>query len=187
MEEAVNAALETLRRGGIILYPTDTVWGIGCDATNAAAIERISRLKGSETGKSMLVLMDSTNTLSRYFDKVPDVAWDLIELTDKPLTLILGNASGVAPALIPATGTLGVRIPNHEFCLKLMRRLGRPLVSTSANPTGVETPRGFDDIDPRIVAGVDYVVPIGCEGRPTRRASSIIQLGEKGEVKVIRE
>ncbi len=187
IDEEVIRAVEVLRGGGVILYPTDTVWGIGCDATNAGAVERIYKLKKSHNKKGMLILLDKLDSVSRYVRKVPEVAWQLFEVADKPLTLILPGAMGVASNLIPEEATIGIRIPQHEFCNKLTHRLGRPLVSTSANISGAATPLSFSEISGEIKEGVDMVVSAEFEGRPTRRASSIIMLGEGGEIKVIRE
>lgn len=187
MQEEINRALEVLRRGGIILYPTDTVWGIGCDARNADAVAKIYELKQSVNKKGMIVLVDSIDNVMRYFRDVPPVAWDLLEVADKPMTLILQGASGVAENLIPEENTLAVRVPDHEFCRILIRKLGRPLVSTSANISGEATPSGFGDIDEVIKKGVDLVVDPRYEGHPTRKASSIIMLGDGGQVKIIRE
>lgn len=187
MDQEIIKVAGILRQGGIILYPTDTVWGIGCDATNAEAVEKIYALKHSVNKTSMLVMMDSVDMVARNMGKIPDVAWQLFELSDKPLTLVLPNAMSVAGNLIPEERTLGVRIPKHDFCIKLIRRLGRPVVSTSANISGQPAPSSFDGIDPAIKAGVDYIVPHRWEGNPTGRPSSIIQLGEGGQVKIIRE
>lgn len=186
MQEEINKAVEALRRGGIILYPTDTVWGIGCDATNAEAVAKVYALKKSENKLGMIVLLDKVENVVRYFSKVPAVAWDLFEMSDTPLTLILPGAGGVAPNLIPEEKTLAVRIPDHEFCRQLARRLGKPLVSTSANISGEPTPAYFEDIDEKIKNGVDFVVGQRFEGNPTRKSSSIIKLGEGGEVEIIR-
>lgn len=187
MIEEINKAIEVLRRGGIILYPTDTVWGIGCDATNAEAVERIYALKQSGDKKSMLVLLDHIDKVSMYIKKVPEVAWDLLEVADKPLTLILPGAAGVAPNLIPEERTLGIRIPDNEFCKKLIYRLGRPLVSTSANISGTPTPKAFGEISEAIKIGVDHVVDPAMERGATHAASSIIKLGEGGEIEIIRK
>ncbi len=186
LREAQQAA-QILRESGIILYPTDTVWGLGCDATNAAAVERIYRLKRSENKKSMLVLCASADMVVRYVDKAPGIAFEVMELATSPLTLILPGATGLAANLIPDEGTLGVRVPDHRFCRQLLRALGRPVVSTSANISGQATPAGLQEVAREIVEGVDYVVDPRFEGRPTRKASSIIAFGEGGEVKVIRE
>ena len=172
MQREVDEAVRTMRAGGIILYPTDTVWGLGCDATSAAAVERIYRLKRSGNKKSMLVLCASA---------------DMMELATSPLTAILPGAAGLAENLIPDEGTLGVRIPDHEFCRRMLRALGRPIVSTSANISGEATPVGLQDVAREIIDGVDFVVNPRFEGKPTRKASSIIAFGEGGEVKIIRE
>ena len=131
MDQEVARAVEVLRRGGIILYPTDTVWGLGCDATDPEAVAKIYRLKQSENKKSMLVLCASADMVVRYVDRAPGIAFEVMELASKPLTLILPGAVGVADNLVPDEGTLGVRVPDHEFCRRLLRALGRPLVSTS--------------------------------------------------------
>lgn len=183
-----DEAAAVLRRGGVVLYPTDTVWGIGCDATNAGAVEKVYRLKGSGDKKSMLVLVASVNDAARYTGRVPSVAWELMEMADKPLTLILPGAGGVAENLIPEERTLGIRVPDDEFCQAMLRRLGRPVVSTSANITGEPTPLRFDDIAKEIFAGVDMVVDPACESRTaTHKPSSLIAIGEGGEIKIIRE
>ena len=186
IEREVEAAAEVLRKGGIILYPTDTVWGIGCDATNEEAVARIYALKQSENKKSMLVLCGSADMVVRYVDKAPAIAYEVMELSETPLTAILPGARGVAANLIPEEGTLGVRIPDHEFCSRMLRKFGRPIVSTSANISGEETPKTLAETDRRIVEGVDYVVDPRCEGKATHRPSSIIAFGEGGEVKIIR-
>lgn len=186
MDEEIAKAIEVLKRGGIILYPTDTVWGIGCDATNAAAVERIYALKKSENKKSMLVLVDHPDRVSLYIKKVPEVAWQLYEVTDTPLTLILPGGCGVAENLLPEEGTLGVRIVEHDFCKRLIRKLNRPLVSTSANISGAASPSSFSEISREVINGVDMVIDPTFEGKPTRKASSIIAVGNSGEIQVIR-
>lgn len=184
--EAALAA-ETLRAGGILLYPTDTVWGLGCDATNAEAVAKIYALKRSENKRSMLVLCASADMVVRYIDRAPGIAFEVMEMATSPLTLILPGAVGLAPNLIPDEGTLGVRVPDHAFCQRLLRLFGRPIVSTSANISGEKTPRTLPEIAREIIDGVDYVVDPRCQGRPTGKASSIIAFGEGGEVRVIRE
>ena len=173
MQKEVDEAVRTMRAGGIILYPTDTVWGLGCDATSAAAVERIYKLKRSVNKKSMLVLCASADMIVRYVDKAPGIAFEVMELATSPLTAILPGASGLAENLIPDEGTL---------CA-----LGRPIVSTSANISGEATPVGLQDVSREIIDGVDFVVNPRFEGKPTRKASSIIAFGEGGEVKIIRE
>ena len=187
MQQEAAEAVRILREGGIILYPTDTVWGLGCDATNAAAVERIYRLKRSENKKSMLVLCASADMSVRYVNKAPGIAFEVMEMATKPLTLILPGAAGVAENLIPEEGTLGVRVPDHAFCQLMLRGLKRPIVSTSANISGCATPAGLDEVAREIIDGVDFVVNPRFEGKPTRKASSIIAFGEGGEVKIIRE
>ena len=187
IEDEIYKALEVLRRGGIILYPTDTVWGIGCDATNDAAVEKIYDLKKRVDRKSMLVLVDNEDNVSKYVQKVPDVAWQLFEMADTPLTLILPDARGIAANLVPEEGTIGIRIPEHEFCKKLIRKLNRPLVSTSANISGECSPAKFSEIAQEIKDGVDFIVDSAYEGHPSGKPSSIIQLGLGGEIKIIRK
>ena len=186
LEESIRQALDVLRKGGIILYPTDTVWGIGCDATDNEAVERIYRLKRSQDKKSMLVLLDHIDKVSLYIKKVPDIAWRLYEVADKPLTLILPGGCAVADNLIPDEGTLGIRIPQHEFCRKLIRKLNRPLVSTSANLSGRPAPTTFSEIAGEITENVDWIADAACEGKPTRKASSIVKVGLRGEITILR-
>ena len=187
MQREVDEAVRTMRAGGIILYPTDTVWGLGCDATNAEAVDRIYRLKRSENKKSMLVLCASADMVVRYVNRAPGIAFEVMEMATSPLTLILPGATGVAANLIPDEGTLGIRVPDHEFCRRMLRALQRPVVSTSANISGEATPAGLQEVSREIIDGVDFVVNPRFEGKPTRKASSIIAFGEGGEVKIIRE
>lgn len=182
----VDATTKILREGGIILYPTDTVWGIGCDATNEEAVNRIYTLKRSQNKKSMLVLCSSADMTVRYVNRAPRIAFEVQELATSPLTLILPGATGVASNLIPDEGTLGVRIPDHEFCQGILRRLGRPIVSTSANISGEDTPKNLSEVAREIIDGVDYVVDPRVEGHPTQRPSSIIAFDEDGNIQIIR-
>ena len=186
MQKAVEKCIEVLRAGGLILYPTDTVWGIGCDATNEEAVQKIYKLKQSEDKRSMLCLMRDADMIVRYVNKAPGIAFEVMELSDKPLTAILPGAVGVAPSLIPETGTLGVRIPQHDFCQALLRKFGKPIVSTSANISGEETAKRLKDVVEEIINGVDYVVNPRFEGKPTLKPSSIIAFGEGSEVQIIR-
>jgi len=187
LQREADEAVRILRAGGILLYPTDTVWGIGCDATNADAVQRIYDLKRSENKKSMLVLCASADMVVRYVNRAPGIAFEVMEMATSPLTLILPGAVGVAENLIPDEGTLGVRVPDHAFCQRVLRGLGRPIVSTSANITGEATPARLQEVAREIVDGVDFVVNPRFEGKPTRKASSIVAFGEGGEVQVIRE
>lgn len=187
MEQEIQNALAVLKDGGIILYPTDTVWGIGCDATNAQAVAKIYALKQRDDALAMIVLVNNLDNVARWVKEVPEVAWQLLEVADKPLTLILPNAVGVASNLLPPTNTIAIRVPNHEFCKKLSAKLGRPLVSTSANIHGQPTPIHFEDIAPEILKGVDHIVPRSMEDpNATGAPSSIISLGISGEIKIIR-
>jgi L-threonylcarbamoyladenylate synthase len=181
----VHNAYETIKNGGIILYPTDTVWGIGCDATNPEAVAKIYALKKREESKSMIVLMNSDRMLYNVFKEVPDVAFQIMDLSEKPTTLILDNPRNVAPNLIAADKTLGIRITTEPFCFKLMERMKKPLVSTSANISGLPTPNSFKQIDHHILDGVDYIVNLHHE-KIAPRPSTIIKLGNGLQVKVIR-
>ena len=188
MEKEILAAIEVLRAGGLILYPTDTVWGIGCDATNKEAVERIYKLKQSQNKQSMLVLCHDADMIVRYVNKAPGIAFDVMEMSEKPLTLILPGAVGVAENLIPEHGTLGVRVPRHEFCEKLLYKFRKPIVSTSANISGEPAPmKGLKEVSREIIDGVDFVVNPRFQGRPTCQPSSIIAFGEGGEVEIIRK
>lgn len=186
MQKAVDKCIEVLREGGIILYPTDTVWGIGCDATNEEAIQRVYKLKRSEDKRSMLCLCYNADMVVRYVNRAPGIAFEVMELSDKPLTAILPGAVGVAESLIPDEGTLGVRIPQHDFCQALLRKFGKPIVSTSANISGEATAPRLKDVAREIIDGVDYVVHPRFEGKPTLKPSAIIAFGEGGEVSIIR-
>lgn len=187
MDREIELALAALRRGGVILYPTDTVWGIGCDATNQDAVQRIYEIKKSVDKKSMLVLCKDADMVVRYVDKAPGIAFEVMEMTTSPLTLILPGATGVAKNLIPEEGTLGVRVPDHEFCQKLLYKFGRPIVSTSANISGEKSPKNLAEVAKEIIESVDFVVNPRFQGRPTGKPSSIIAFGEGGEVNIIRK
>ena len=188
MLKNVDKCVEVLRAGGLILYPTDTVWGIGCDATNEEAVAKVYALKKSEEKTSMLCLMRDADMVVRYVNKAPGIAFEVMEMSEKPLTLILEGAVGVAANLIPEEGTLGVRVPNHDFCQQLLRKFGKPIVSTSANISGEPTPlKGLKDVAKEIIDGVDFVVNPRFQGKPTCQPSSIIAFGERGEVNIIRK
>ena len=186
MQKAVEQCVEVLRKGGIILYPTDTVWGIGCDATNEEAVAKVYALKRSEEKHSMLCLMRDADMVVRYVNKAPGIAFEVMELSDKPLTAILPGAVGVAQNLVPDEGTLGVRITQHDFCQALLRKFGKPIVSTSANISGEPAAKRLKDVTEEILSGVDYVVHPRFEGKPTLKPSSIIAFGEGNEVEIIR-
>ncbi len=187
MEQAVKDSVEILRRGGIIVYPTDTVWGVGCDATNKEAVEKIYTLKRSENKRSMIILCNTLDMAVRYISRPPAIAFEVMEVSTKPLTAIMPGGVGVAPNLIPEEGTLAIRVPDHEYCQEVIRRLGRPIVSTSANITGEETPRRLDEISREILDGVDYIVSPKVEGKPTRQPSSIIKFELDSSFVILRE
>jgi L-threonylcarbamoyladenylate synthase len=182
----VHNAYEIIKEGGIILYPTDTVWGIGCDATNEEAIKKIYALKKRVESKSMIVLMNSERMIYNVFKEVPEVAWQILDLSENPTTLILDNPRNVAKNIIAADNTLGVRLVTDPFCFKLMERMKKPLVSTSANISGILSPTSFKDISPEIINGVDYVVSLH-KDKVCKNPSTIIKLGLNMQVKVIRK
>lgn len=182
----VHNAFEVIKNGGIILYPTDTVWGIGCDATNPEAIAKIYTLKQREDSKSMIVLMNGDKMMYNVFSAIPDLAWDLWDLSEKPTTLILDNPRNIAENLIATDKTLGVRIIKEPFCFKLLERMKKPIVSTSANISGMAAPKTFKEISPEIVKGVDYVVNLQRD-KVCKNPSTIIKLSLDNQVKVIRK
>lgn len=185
--EDIRQALEVLKKGGIILYPTDTIWGIGCDATNADAVARVSELKKRESSGSMLVLMENPNLLNSYIEEVPEVAWDLIDVADKPLTIVYPGAKNLATNLIADDGSIGIRISGESFTQQLIQRFRKPIVSTSANFSGERWPAFFDEVSPEIVEGVDYVVQYRQDERMPSSPSSVIKLGVGGEVQILRK
>lgn len=192
----IEEAVKVLRAGGVILYPTDTVWGIGCDATNAEAVEKVFRIKRRSEAKSLVLLASDLDMVAYYIREIPSIAIDLVEVNDAPMTIIYPGAQKLAPAVVAEDGSVGIRIPCTEsedgssasatFCRDLVRRLRKPLVSTSANISGEPTPKKFKEIQPEIKESVDYVVPGCLEEGSTGRASQIIKLGLKGEVEIIR-
>lgn len=182
----VHNAYEVIKDGGIILYPTDTVWGIGCDASNEEAVAKIYALKKREESKSMICLMNSEKMVYNVFKEIPDVAWEILDLSEKPTTLILDKPRNVAKNIIADDNTLAIRIVKEPFCFKLMERMKRPLVSTSANLSGMFTPKSFKEIDPEIIKGVDYVVNLHRD-KICKNPSTIIKLGLDCQVKIIRK
>ncbi len=182
----VHKTLEVIQNGGIILYPTDTVWGIGCDATNAEAVKKIYALKQREESKSMIVLMNGEKMMYNVFKEIPETAWQILDLSEKPTTLILDNPRNVAANIIADDKTLGVRIVKEPFCFKLMERMKKPLVSTSANISGMFTPKSFKEISPEIINGVDYVVNLQRD-KICDKPSTIIKLSLDNQVKIIRQ
>lgn len=186
-EEDIRNAIETMRKGGVILYPTDTVWGIGCDATNAEAVKRVYEIKQRDDSKALICLVDSDARLQRYVRDVPDVAWQLIDCCDRPTTLILDGAVNLAPNLIAADGSIGIRITQEPFSKELCYRFQKAVVSTSANISGEPAAQNYRDIDPRIIEAVDYVCWSRRQEHQPHQPSSIIKLGRGGEVTIIRK
>ena len=182
----IAQCIKTLSAGGLILYPTDTVWGIGCDATNAQAVSRIYQLKQRDDSKALIVLIDSAEHLDHYVVDVPAIARELIDVAVKPLTIIYEGAYNLASNVLGDEDSVGIRIPNDEFCHRLCERYGKPIVSTSANVSGQPTARTFADIDPTIVNGVDYAVQFRRDDNTRHEPSNIILLGRDGTFKIIR-
>jgi L-threonylcarbamoyladenylate synthase len=185
--EEVKAAVETLKAGGIILYPTDTVWGLGCDATNEKAVARIYEIKQRADSKSLITLVADADMLGKYVKVIPEVAINLLEVNDKPMTIIYPDAMGLAPNVVAADGTAGIRIPMNDFCVEVIRRFHKPIVSTSANISGEPAPAWYEDIPVEIIEAADWVADPYLEEGATGEPSQIIQVGLHGEVKVIRE
>jgi len=194
-EEDIRNAVETMRKGGLILYPTDTVWGIGCDATNAEAVKRVYEVKQRDDSKALICLVDSDARLQRYVRQVPDVAWQLIDSLKeaardgmpKPTTLILDGAVNLAPNLIAEDGSIGIRITSEPFSKELCYRFQKAIVSTSANISGEPAAQNYSDIDPRIVEAVDYVCWTRRQEHKPHTPSSIIRLRQNGEISIIRK
>lgn len=187
IKEEINKALEVLKSGGIILYPTDTVWGLGCDATNAEAVAKIYALKNRADSKSMIILLDTENKLQSYVQEVPDIAYDLIEYSEKPLTIIYSGAKNLAENVVSEDKTIGIRIPKHDFCQQLIQRFRKPIVSTSANISGESTPANFSKIEQKIIDGVNYVVDLEQESNELKQPSTIMKLEVGGQFTFIRK
>ena len=190
-EQDIKNAVEVMRKGGVILYPTDTVWGIGCDATNAEAVARVYQIKQRDDSKALICLVDSDARLQRYVRSVPDVAWQLIDSMQegscKPTTLILDGAVNLAPNLIADDGSIGIRITNEPFSKELCFRFQKAIVSTSANISGQPAAQNYGDIDPQVIEAVDYVCWSRRQEHQPHQPSSIIRLRQNGEVTVIRK
>src|SRR5690554_5731249 len=185
MLTAVDQCCEFLTKGGLILYPTDTVWGIGCDATNEAAVAKIYALKQRPDSKTMICLVADDLMLERFVDKVPDLAYDILDLATKPTTIVYESPKGVAKNLIAQDNTLAIRVASDKFCQQLIKKFKKPIVSTSANIAGAPTPTIFKEIPEGILKGVDYIVNLERD-KIKSVPSSIILLGNDGTVKVIR-
>jgi L-threonylcarbamoyladenylate synthase len=187
LRDEVKKAFEVLQEGGLILYPTDTIWGIGCDATNADAVDKVFKLKGRAAEKSLIILLDSDSKLQSYVKEVPEIAYDLIEFSENPLTIIYSGAKNLAPNAIAADGSIGVRIVKHAFCTQLLQRFRKPIISTSANLSGEPSPIGFFDISAEINDGVDYVVNWDQNAVSSSKQSTIMKLEHGGKFSFIRK
>ncbi len=187
MTSEIQKSLEILKKGGIILYPTDTIWGIGCDATNFSTVKRIYEIKKREDSKSMLILVDSIDRLYEYVNEVPSIAINLLEVNDKPMTIIYPNAKNLAQNLLAEDGSIGIRVADDEFCKQLIYKLRHPIVSTSANISGENSPKNFSKISETIKQSVDYVVNWRQNEKKEAQPSSIIKLEVNGTFKIIRK
>lgn len=187
MHNDIKKALEVIKNGGIILYPTDTIWGIGCDATNEKSVSRIYQIKKREDSKSMLVLLENPALLERYVIEVPEIAWDLAEVATTPLTVIYPGAKNLAKNLLAEDGSIGIRFTKETFTMQLLQRFRRPLVSTSANISGEKSPASFDEISEEIKNQVDYIVEYRQNDTTPAQPSSIIKLGVGGRIDIIRK
>lgn len=183
----LSQALDTLRNGGLILYPTDTIWGIGCDATNEEAVRKVYALKGRDSTKSMIILLHNDNQLTSYVREIPEVAYELIEYSSKPLTIVYSNAKNLAPNVVAEDGSIGIRIVNHPFCEQLLQRFRKPIVSTSANISGDRSPANFDEISQEIINGVDYVVQYGQDITVDGKSSTVMKLDPSGKFEFLRK
>lgn len=186
MDQEIQNTIDILNKGGLILYPTDTVWGIGCDATNESAVQKVYELKKRQDNKALICLVSDIRMLQRYVYEVPQVAYSIIEYSDKPTTIIYDKPMNLAKNLIGQDDTIGIRVASDEFCQKLIGKFKRPLVSTSANISGQPTPKSFTEIHSEILKGVDYVVNLQRE-KSNSQPSSIIKIGNDAIVKVIRK
>ena len=181
----MQKALEILKNGGVILYPTDTIWGIGCDATNVEAINKIFEIKKREKTKSMIILVENERRLQDLVD-VPEMAWQIIDLSEKPVTIVYENPKNLPKEILAEDGSIGIRLVKDDFCNKLISKLNKPLVSTSANISGQPTPKSFKEISPEIIKGVDYVVNLQHD-KVCKNPSTIIKLSLDNQVKIIRK
>ncbi|KXN98401.1 translation factor Sua5 [Aequorivita aquimaris] len=186
MKTEIENCIAVLKKGGLILYPTDTVWGIGCDATNPDAVDKVFKLKQRSDEKSLICLVHDFKMLNEYVENVPEVAYDILKYAKKPTTIIYDDPIRVAENIIAADNSLAIRVTKDEFCKKMIQRFRRPLVSTSANISGEKTPQSYAEIDPLILEGVDYVVNLQHE-KKSGKPSAIIKLKNDGSVKVIRQ
>lgn len=183
----IDRAIQALKKGGLILYPTDTVWGIGCDATNPEAVAKVYALKKRDDSKALITLVGSEAALERTVEEVPEVAWQLIEAADKPVTIVYDKGVGVASNLLAPDGSLAVRLTREDFSRQLCQRFRRPLVSTSANVSGAPAARCFSEISKEVIDGVDYVCEARRDEAPAAVPSMVIKIGAGGQFKILRK
>jgi L-threonylcarbamoyladenylate synthase len=186
-EDDLKSALSTLIAGGIILYPSDTIWGLGCDATNAEAVERIYKIKQRTDSKSLIILLDHINRIQQYVKSVPEIAYELLEVTDTPLTIIYPGGKNLASNILAEDGSIGIRVCSDDFCQKLISRFRKPVVSTSANISGETSPSDYSVISQKIISSVDYVVNYKQDNIEKHSASPIIKIEISGIIKIIRK
>jgi L-threonylcarbamoyladenylate synthase len=185
--EDINGALTVLREGGIIIYPTDTIWGLGCDATNQQAVEKIFTIKKREESKSLIILVNGYQMLERYVENIPETAANIIEVADKPVTIIYPKGKNLAPGVLSTDGSVGIRICSDGFCNELITRFRKPVVSTSANISSTSAPRNYHEIDDEIIRAADYVVKHRQWETDIKTPSSVIKVGDDGVIKIIRQ
>ena len=186
-DEDIKESLVVLKKGGIILYPTDTIWGLGCDATNPSAVDKIFRIKSRNESKSLLVLVDGIQMLERYVNDIPEIAYELIDVSDGPLTLIYPSGKNLAPGICNEDGSVGIRVCHDEFCSELINRFRKPIVSTSANLSGKPSPENFGDIENPVIEAVDFVVNYRQDDRQKFNPSPVIKLEKNGTIQIIRK
>lgn len=186
-DEDIKESLNTLRRGGILLYPTDTIWGLGCDPTNESAVNGIFKLKSREENKSLIILADGVSMIERYVKDVPEIVYELIDVSETPLTIIYPDAKNLASGVGGDDGSIGIRICRDEFCSELIRRFRKPIVSTSANFSGNPPPGNFSEIEKNLIDKVDYVVKYRQDDRSKKPVSPVIKINKDGSIKIIRK
>ena len=186
-EEDLKESLNTLRQGGVLLYPTDTIWGLGCDPTNESAVNRIFQLKSRGENKSLIILADSISMIERYVTDIPEIVYELAEVSDTPLTIIYPKGKSLATGVCSADGSVAIRICMDEFCSELISRFRKPIVSTSANLSGSPSPGNFSEIEEILINKVDYVVKFRQDDRSKNLASPVIKVNLNGTIKIIRK
>jgi L-threonylcarbamoyladenylate synthase len=186
MQEEINKAITVLENGGIILYPTDTIWGLGCDAKNETAVQKIYDIKKRIDSKSLIILLDDDRKLNRFVREVPEVVWDILDYAIKPTTIVYPNAINLPKVLVASDGSIAIRVTKDDFCRKLIQKFKNPIVSTSANEAGMKSPKDFKDIPPEILKAVDHVVHLPASEK-NNEPSSIIKIGLDGELDIIRK